>query len=147
VLKEHLEKWHPGVNPDAELEEVKRSGRSATTVTRYPAQISPSTPELEQLGLAESQLHSPTLPPPAMTGLPSVSLPPFLHVGYRPQLKFTEPTNMKNKRQNARQFVALNSSYARTPFPLIEEHSRVAQDLGVYARAHIQLAHALSIQY
>jgi hypothetical protein len=123
VLKEHLEKWHPGVNPDAELEEVKRSGRSATAITRYPPQISPSTPELEQLGLAESQLNLLTLPPPV------------------------EPTNMKNKRQNARQFVALNSSYARTPFPLIEEHSRVAQDLGVYARAHIRFAHALSIQY
>ena len=123
VLKEHLEKWHPGVNPDAELEEIKRNGRSTTTITRCLPQISPSTPELEQWGLAEFQLHPPTLPLPAMMGLPSVSLPPFPPVAYRPQ-----PESMEY-------------------FPPATEYSRVVQDPGMHARAHIRFAHALSIQY
>lgn|SRR6266850_1174445 len=140
VLKEHLGKWHPGVNPDAELEEIKHNSRSTTT---YLPQISSSTPELERWGRAEFQLHPPTLLPSAMIGLPSVPPPAFLPVAYRPQFEFAELTSMKNKGQIACQFAALNSSCARTPFPLIEERSRMAQDLDVYAR----FAHAWSIQY
>jgi hypothetical protein len=119
VLKEHLEKWHPGVNPDAELEEIKRNSRSTTTSTRKLPQISSSTPGLERWSRTEFRLHPPTLLSSAMTGLPSVSLPASLPVAYRPQFEFAEPT-----------------------FSLIEERSQMAQDLDGYAR----FAHALSIQ-
>jgi hypothetical protein len=119
VLKEHLAKWHSGVNPDAELEEIKRNSRSTTTSTRKLPQNSSSTPELERCGRAEFQLHPPTLLSSAMTGLPSVSLPASLPVAYRPHFEFAEPT-----------------------FSLIKKRSQMAQDLDVYARS----VHALSIR-
>lgn len=143
VLKEHLEKWHPGVNPDTELKEVKRNSRGTTTVTRYPPQISSSTPEVERWGRAEYQLHPPTLLPSAMTRLTSVSLPAFPPVAYPQHFEFAEPTGMKNGTQNACQFAAPGSSCDPTPFPPIEERSRMAQDLDVYAH----FAHVSPTQY
>ena len=142
LFKEHLERSHPGVNLDAELEEIKWDTHSAATVTGYPPQVSPPTPQLGQRGLAESQPHPPTLPPPAMTELPPVSLPAFPPAAYHPLFEFAEPTSMEWRRESTRQFAAPTSSYACTPFPLVEERPQMARGLGVYAHAQIRFARA-----
>jgi hypothetical protein len=137
VLKEHLKRCHPGVNPDVELKKIKQISRSSTTITEYILQDSP-TPELEQRSLAESQLRPPTPPPPAVTELPPLSLPAFSPVPYYSQFEFAEPTGMGSNGENASQ-LALHDSCPRTLL-LAEERSQMVKDLGVYAPMQIWLA-------
>jgi hypothetical protein len=138
VLKEHLKRCHPGVDPDVELMEIKRNSRSATTSTRHPLQDSPPTPELERWGPAESQLRPQTPPPPAVTEVPPLSLSAFPPVACHSQFEFAEPTAMVSDEENATQF-APHNSYPRTLL-LIEERSQTVKGLGIYDPMQIWLA-------
>ncbi|KAH9968465.1 hypothetical protein BJV74DRAFT_889878 [Russula compacta] len=79
LLREHIEKKHPDVDLDAALD--KATGTSSRIITGHPQQqwVSPSAPEHDQWGCAESQPYPLTLPPispppmrPATCGVRSV---------------------------------------------------------------------------
>jgi len=120
LFKEHLERAHAHVDPDAELEYERRAR-------------------------AKSQLHPLIIPSHALTKFPPVSPSAFQPVGYDTQSEFAETTIMKIKGKDVHQPEALNSTCARTPFPFTEEHSQMvnSEDLVVSTRsAQTWLAHA-----
>ena len=88
-LRQHIEKRHPGVNPDAALEEATGIRRKATMITKYLPQerVFPLTFEYDGQGGAESQLYPltpplavrPLAPPPAR--LPACCVTSGLRIG------------------------------------------------------------------
>jgi hypothetical protein len=140
LLRDHLERQHPDVDPDAVVEAIKRIGCWATipTVTAYPP-ISSPTREPDRRVRIESQLHPlAVIPPPSVvTELPSISLPAFLPVSYDPHCEFIEPTILKSKRGNARQFEVHNFSHAHTSVPFTEKRYQMATDSATYAPLEI----------
>jgi hypothetical protein len=150
LLREHLERQHPDVDPNAAVEVVKMNGRRATVTTPYPLQEPVSFPSLghDIRVRTTSRLHPPIPPSPAVTKYPSTSLPAaaFPHVAYDPQFGFTEPMTRKCRRGNAHQF-EVHNSYVRSgspPFPFTEERSQVPRDTYTYASMKIRLALCLS---
>jgi hypothetical protein len=139
LLRDHLEIQHPDVDPDAVVEVIKRNGCRATipTVTAYQLVSSP-TREHDHRVRVESQPH-PLIPPPSVvTELPSISLPAFLPVSYDPHCEFTEPTILKSKRGNARQFeVLISPTLILVPFT--EKRYQIATDSATYAPIEIPL--------
>lgn len=146
LLREHLERQHPDVDPNAAVEVVKRNGRRATYLARGPA-VSPPTPEHDRRIRTEFLLHPPIPSPPAVNNRSSVSLPAFPLAACEAQFEFTGPTIMKSKRGNDRQFEAHHPRYARTPFVFTEEPepSQTAKDSGTYAPIKLRWAVSLSI--
>jgi hypothetical protein len=147
LFREHLERAHAHVDPDAELEEIKRNSRRATRTATNLLQERVLVPSLEyeRRARAKSQLHPLIIPSHALTKFPPVSPSAFQPVGYDTQSEFAETTIMKIKGKDVHQREALNSPCARTPFPFTEEHSKMvnSEDLVVSTRSvQTWLAHA-----
>jgi hypothetical protein len=137
LLREHLERHHPDVDPNAAVEVVKRNGRRATYLARGLA-ASPLTTEHDRRIRAEFQLHPPIPSPPAVNKRPSISLPASaLPLACGAKFESTEPTIMKSKHGNDRQLEAL---FTEEPEP-----SQMAKDSGAYAPTRIRWAVSLSI--
>jgi len=112
LLRVHLERRHPGIDPDVELEEVNRNSRRTTTSTTHlPREwVSPPALEHSRRDNVESQLRPPTLSLSPVTNFPPVSPHAFKDVDNDPQPELAEPTIMKSKREDAGQSEALSST-------------------------------------
>jgi len=135
LFREHLERQHHDIDPDAELEEIKRNSCRATMTATNLLQerIAPPTLEHDRRGHAESQLHPLTISPRALTKRPPVSSSAFQ---YRndPQPESAETTIMNSKREDVRQSDAFSSTCARTP-PILEQRFQItnSKDLEVHS--------------
>ncbi|KAI0296874.1 hypothetical protein BC826DRAFT_188602 [Russula brevipes] len=77
LLREHLEKEHPGIDLDAALDEAMAARRRATIVKSLRRQRAPSlAPENDTWDRAESQPHPQVWPPPTATKLTPDRSPP-----------------------------------------------------------------------
>jgi len=112
LLREHLERCHPDIDPDVELEEVKRNSHRATTSTTHLPRECVLPPTLAHSGRGDvvSQLRPSTLSLPPVTNFPPVSPHTFQKVDHDPQPELVESTILKSKREDARQLEALNST-------------------------------------
>ena len=142
LLREHLAKRHPDIDPDIELEEVNRNSRRTTTSTTHLPRECLLPPALEhsrQVNVESHwQLHPPTLSLPPMTSFPPVSPNVFQDVGDCLQPKLAEPTIMKNKHEGAQQSETLIST---------EKGSQIGKDLDDFAHEQIWLALPSSLQH
>ena len=140
LFRMHLVKQHPGVDPDAAIDEAARTRpprRRATTRTGYPPlpQVPISTPKCDNWGRAESQsspsqLTSSLVRPSAVTILSPVFLP---ELAYDSQPESTEPANKEMYKQgDVLQSELLNANDERgAPSG---EHAEAATNLDMSAR-------------
>ena len=112
LLRDHLKRRHPDIDPDVELEEVKRNSHRTTTSTTHLPREWVSPPSLEHSGRdnVESQLRPPTFSLLPVTNFPPVFPHAFQEVDHDPQPELAEPTIMKSKHEDARHLEALNST-------------------------------------
>ena len=113
LLREHLKRRHPDIDPDVELEEVKRNSHRTTTSTTHLPRGSVSPLALEHSGRddVESQLRPPTLSLPPVMNFPYVTpAHASQEVDLDPQPELAEPIIINSKREDAWQLEALNST-------------------------------------
>jgi len=91
-LREHLQKWHPDVDPGAALEEATGTRHKETmTMTHLPQErVSSLTLEYDQRSGAGSQIYPLAMSLPAMMQLPPIAQPAVSPLDYDLQLEFAE---------------------------------------------------------
>ena len=140
LLREHLERRHPDIDPDTELEEVNRNSRKTTiSTTHLPREwVLPPALEHSRQVSVESQLRPPTLSLPPVKNFPPVSPNAFQDVDDCLQPNLAEPAIMKNNHEGAQQLEALNST---------EKASQIGKDLDDFTHMQIWLALPSSLQH
>ena len=142
LLREHLKRRHPDIDPDVELEDVKRNSHRTTTSTTHLPREWVSPPSLEHSGRdnVESQLRPPTFSLPPVTNFPPVFPYAFQDMDHDPQPELAEPTIMKSKRETAQQLEALNSTER-------EKGSQMGKDSDDFVDMQMWLALPLSLRH
>jgi hypothetical protein len=136
LFRNHLLKRHPGIDPDAAIDEAARTRRGATIRRRYPPlpQVPIPTPKCDSWDRAESQSHlsqptSSTARPSAVTRLSPVFLP---EMAYGPQSESTEPANKEMHGQEyALPTELLSANDERAASPSTSEHAVTNLDMSV----------------
>ena len=142
LFRKHLVKRHPGIDPDAAINEAARTRRSATIKRIYSPlpQVPIPTRKCDSWGRAESQsrlcqLTSPPARPSVVTGLSPVFLPEMV---YDSQEESIEPANeeMHSRKEDAlpSELIGANDERAASPSPSTDEHAEVATNLDMSAR-------------
>ncbi|KAF8496834.1 hypothetical protein F5888DRAFT_1634852 [Russula emetica] len=139
LFRKHLVKRHPGIDPDAAIDEAARTRRGVTIRRRYPPlpQVPIPTPKCDSWDRAESQsrpnqLTSSPARPSTVTRLSPVFLP---EMAYDSQSESTEPPNKETHRQEgALSSELLNADDERAASPSTGEHAEAATNLDMSAR-------------
>lgn len=139
IFRKHLVKHHPGIDPDAAIDEAARNRRSVTIRRGGPSlpQVPIPTPKCDSWGCAEPQSHlsRPTsfpAPPSAVTRLSPISLP---EMAYDSQSESTEPANKEMYRQEDSLLSEQpNANDEHTASFSSSEHAEVATNLDISAR-------------
>jgi hypothetical protein len=136
LFRKHLVKRHPGIDPDAAIDEAARSRRSATIRRRCPPlpQVTIPTPKSDSWGRAksQSQLTSSPARPSVVTRLSPVFLP---EMAYDSQEEFTEPANKEiHGKEDALPSELLNANDECAASPSTGEHAEAAINLHMSAR-------------
>lgn len=139
LFRKHLVKRHPGIDPDAAIDEAARTRRSATIRRGYPPlpQVPIPTPKCDSWGRAESQSHlsqptSSAARPSAVTRLSPVFLPERT---YDSRSEFTEPANKEmHGKEDALPSELLNVNDECAASPSTGEHAEAATNLHMSAR-------------
>lgn len=98
-FREHLQKWHPDVDPDAALEEATGTRHKETMTMRHlpQEQVSSLPLECDQRSGAESRLYPLTMSLPAMMQLPPITQPAVSPLDYDLQPEFSERMVKKSR--------------------------------------------------
>jgi hypothetical protein len=138
LFRKHLVKRHPGIDPDAAIDEAARIRRSATIKSGYPPlpRIPIPTTKCDSWGRAESQsypsqLTSSPARPSAVTRLSPVFLSEMAN---QSQSEFTEPVNKEMHRQeDVLPSELLNANGDRAACPSAGERTEAATNLEMSA--------------
>ena len=133
-------KRHPGIDPDAAINEAARTRQSATIRRIYSPlpQVPIPARKCDSWGRAESQsclsqLTSPPARPSAVTGLSPVFLPEMV---YDSQEESIEPANeeMHSRKEDALPSELIGANDERAASPSTDEHAEAATNLDMSAR-------------
>jgi len=98
-FREHLQKWHPDVDPDAALEEATGTRHKETMTMRHlpRERVSSLTLEYDQRSGAGSRLYPLAMSLPTMMQLPPITQPAVSPLDYDLQPEFAERMSKKSR--------------------------------------------------
>lgn len=138
LFRKHLVKRHPGIDPDAAIDEAARARRSATIRREYLPllQVPISAPKRDSWGRAKPQSHLSQLTsfaaqPSAVTRFSPVFLP---EMAYDSQSASTEVANKVYGQEDALLSELLNANDERSVSPSPGELAEAATNLEMSAR-------------